>query len=101
MSDLTDDTKLNCAGEFITLSSDPYQMSQAVGALSALLDGGTSVEFIEAFSEALAYCVEQAKEERVKSSSENPDLVDDCLTEILEFSHTYLAKAYEKKVGRA
>lgn len=101
MSNLTDDTKLNCAGEFMMACDDPYQMSQVVGALSSLLDGGTSVEFIEAFSKSLAYCVEQAKEERVKSSSENPDLVDDCLSEILEFSHTYIAKLYEKKVGRA
>ena len=98
---ITDETKINCAGEFVMACDDPYQMSQAVGALSALLDGGTSVEFIEAFSEALTYCVEQTKEERVKSSSENPELVDDNLWEVLDFSHTYLAKAYEKKVGRA
>ena len=98
---ITDETKINCAGEFTMACDDAYQMSQAVGALSALLDGGTSVEFIEAFSEALTYCVEQTKEERVKSSSENPELVDDNLWEVLDFSHTYLAKAYEKKVGRA
>jgi hypothetical protein len=93
---VSDDTKLNCAGEFMTLSSDPYQMSQAVGALSALLDGGTSVEFLEEFSNALNYCIEQAKEGLLKG-----ELADDCLWEILNFSHTYLAKAYEKKVGRA
>ena len=50
---ITDETKINCAGEFTMACDDAYQMSQAVGALSALLDGGTSVEFIEAFSEAL------------------------------------------------
>jgi hypothetical protein len=104
---LTDDTKLNCAGEFMMACDDPYQMSQVVGALSALADinslngGCTTLGFLEEFSNALNYCIEQAKEERAKSSSENPELADDFLCEILEFAHTYLAKAYEKKVGRA
>ena len=107
MSDLSDDTKLNCAGEFMMACDDPYQMSQVVGALSALADinslngGCTTLGFLEGFSNALNYCIEQAKEERAKSSSENPELADDFLCEILEFSHTYLAKAYEKRVGRA
>jgi hypothetical protein len=72
---------------------DPYQMSQVVGALSSLLDG--NIEFIEKFSEALSYSIEQARE------FYKDDAQTDCLEKILRFSHTYLAKAYEKRVGRA
>ena len=108
MSDLSDDTKLNCAGEFMIATRtradhDPYQMSQVVGALSALLDGRTDIEFIEKFSEALAYSIAQAREfyPDITDKEERDDAQTDCLEEILKFSHAYLAKAYEKKVGRA
>ena len=89
-----EDIKLNCAGEFLAACSDPYEMSQMVGALSSLADinslngGCTTLGFLEKFSNALNYSIEQAKD-------------DVCLCEILEFAHTCLAKAYEKKVGRA
>ena len=95
---ISDDTKLNCAGEFMSICETPHQMSQAVGALSALLDGNTSVEFLEGFAEALNYCVEQVKE---SVSNPDSDLADDLAWDSLSFSHAYLAKAYEKKVGRA
>ena len=103
MSDLTDDTKLNCAGEFMMACDDPYRMSQVVGALSSLLDGRTNIEFIEQFSEALSYSIEQAREfyPDITDKEERDDAQTDCLEEILRFSHAYLAKAYEKKVGRA
>jgi hypothetical protein len=101
MSDLSDDTKLNCAGEFMMACDDPYQMSQVVGALSSLLGG--NIEFIEKFSEALSYSIGQAREfyPDLTDKGERDDAQADCLEEILRFSHTYLAKAHEKKVGRA
>ena len=101
MSDLSDDTKLNCAGEFMMACDDPYQMSQVVGALSSLLDG--NIEFIEKFSEALSYSIGQAREfyPDLTDKEEKDDAQTDCLEEILRFSHAYIAKAYEKKVGRA
>ena len=100
MSDLSDETKLDCAGEFMMACDDAYQMSQVVGALSSL-DG--SIEFIEKFSEALSYSVTQAREfyPDLTDKEEKDDAQTDCLEEILRFSHAYLAKAYEKKVGRA
>jgi hypothetical protein len=103
MSDLTDDTKLNCAGEFMMACDDSYRMSQVVGALSSLLDGRTNIEFIEEFSEALSYSIGQAREfyPDITDKEERDDAQTDCLEEILRFSHAYLAKAYQKKVGRA
>lgn len=110
MSNLTDDTKLNCAGEFMMACDDAYQMSQMVGALSALLDdesglgsGAGSLECIEGFSNALAFAILQAKEEHPKiDDGEDKDHAQAvCLEEILRFSHTYIANLYEKKVGRA
>jgi hypothetical protein len=93
---ISDETKLNCAGEFVSACDDPYQTSQAVGALMQFLDGGTSVEFLSKFADALNYCVEQAKEEEFLINKS----ADDIAYEILGFCHSYLAKAYEKKVGR-
>jgi hypothetical protein len=100
---IPDATKLNCAGEFVSACDDPYQTSQAVGALMQLLDGGTSVEFLSEFADALNYCVEQAKEEESHSDEFHEVLrsADDIAYEILEFCHSYLAKAYEKRVGRS
>jgi hypothetical protein len=90
-----EDAKLNCAGEFMSACEGNYQLSQAVGALSRLLDGGATCEFIENFSEALQFAVGEAKR-----SDEEGD-PDARLDLILEFCHAYLAKAYEKKAGRA
>lgn len=89
-----EDSKLNCAGEFMSACNN-YQLSQAVGALSRLLDGGATCEFIENFSEALRFAVGEA---RRFAEKEDPD---PNLDSILEFCHAYLAKAYEKRVGRA
>ncbi|NDG63829.1 MAG: hypothetical protein EBY29_10250 [Planctomycetes bacterium] len=110
MSDLTDDTKLNCAGEFMMACNDASEMSQVVGALASLLDsasgqgrGAGSLEFIESFSEALVYSLAQAKElyPDIIAGEDKDHAQADCLEEILEFSRIYIAKAYEKKVGRA
>jgi hypothetical protein len=109
MSEVSDDTKLNCAGEFMMACNDASEMSQVVGALSSLLDkesglgrGAGSLEFIEKFSEALVYSIAQAKEFYPDFTGEEKDNAQaDCLEEILEFSHAYLAKLHEKKVGRA
>jgi len=90
-----EDSKLNCAGEFMSACEGNYQLSQAVGALSRLLDGGATCEFIEDFSDALQFAVEEAKR---FADKEDPD---PNLDAILGFCHAYLAKAYEKKVGRA
>ena len=91
---ISDETKLNCAGEFMSAfdNSDAYVLSTAVGALGELASH-SDCDFTEAFGEALIYAVQQAKEN-------HSDEVDN-LGSILEFCHTYLAKAYEKKVGRA
>lgn len=92
---ISDDIKINCAGEFMSACSSNYQLSQAVGALAQLLDGGATCEFIENFSEALQFAVGEAKRH---ADTEDPD---PNLDSILGFCHTYLAKAYQKKVGRA
>jgi antitoxin component HigA of HigAB toxin-antitoxin module len=98
---MNDETKLNCAGEFMSACENPHQLSTAVGLLSSIVDGGVEADFLEELCEALSYCVEQAKETRARMQSEDPDLLQDILWDILSFSHTYLVKAYEKKVGRA
>ena len=91
---IPDETKLNCAGEFMSAcdSSDPYLLSTAVKVLGELAFH-SDCDFTEAFGEALIYAVQQAKE---KHSDEADNIGD-----ILEFCHSYLAKAYKKKVGRA
>jgi len=111
MSDLTDDTKLNCAGEFITACENPHQLSQAVELLALLLNGErshaeacfASLEYVENISDALVYSIEQAKDhyKDIDNEQSRTTLQEEVLTQILEFSHAYLAKAYEKKVGRA
>ncbi len=90
---IPDDTKINCAGEFMSAcdNSDAHLLSTAVTALGALGEH-SDCDFTEAFGEALIYAVQQAKD--------HSDEVDN-LGNILEFCHSYLAKAYEKKVGRA
>ena len=94
------EVKLNCAGEFMSACENEYQLSTAVKAL-AEITGESNCDFTESFGDALIYAVQQAKEERAKSSSENPDLSDETLGEILEFCHASLVKAYNKKTGRA
>ena len=104
MNDLTDDTKLNCAGEFMSACENSHQLSQAVSILSSLLDDGlVGLEFVENIADALAYSIEQAKEhyKDIEDQEDRENLQSETLNGILEFSHAYLAKAYEKKVGRA
>lgn len=113
MSDLTDDTKLNCAGEFMSACENSHQLGQAIEILSSLLDDGlASLEYVENISDALAYSIQQAKEhykdieDRTALQGDVLNQIlksnqEDVLNQILEFSHAYLAKAYEKKVGRA
>jgi len=90
---ISDDTKLNCAGEFMSACENNYQLSIAVKILAELA-GESSFEFAENLSEALQFAVAEAKRNTEKDEDEN-------IGDILEFCHTYLAKAYEKKVGRA
>ena len=97
---MSEETKLNCAGEFMSACENEYQLSTAVKALAEITHE-SNCEFTEAFAEALTFAVEQAKVERANSSSENPDLLDDKLGDILEFCHAYLVKAYNTKTGRA
>jgi endonuclease IV len=88
MSDLSDDTKLNCAGEFLTACEDEYEISNSVEVLSVLRNFEPRFEYVSNLAEALTYACEQ-----VENSGD--------IQTILDFAHTYLAKAYEKKVGRA
>ena len=94
---MTNETKLDCVGEFMSAcdNSNPQLLSQSVGALADLLDGGADCEFIKGFAEALLFAVEKAEE-----SSDAGD-ADPHLDSILEFCHTSLAKAYTRKIGRA
>jgi len=88
MSDLPDDTKLNCAGEFMTACEDEYEISNSVEVLSVLRNFEPRFEYVSNLASALTYACEQ-----VQNSGD--------IQIILDFAHTYLAKAYEKKVGRA
>ena len=90
---ISDDTKLNCAGEFMSACENNYQLSIAVKILAELA-GESNFEFAENLSEALQFAVAEAKRNTEKDEDEN-------IGDILEFCHTYLAKAYEKKAGRA
>jgi hypothetical protein len=91
---MNDEIKLNCAGEFMSAcdNSDPHLLSTAVKAVAEICYH-SDCDFTEAFGEALIYAVQQAKE---AGGDHNSNIGD-----ILEFCHTYLVKAYEKKVGRA
>jgi hypothetical protein len=88
MSDLSDDTKLNCAGEFMTACEDEYEISNSVEVLSVLRNFEPRFEYVSNLASALTYACEQ-----VQNSGD--------IQIILDFAHTYLAKAYEKRVGRA
>jgi hypothetical protein len=90
---MNDETKLNCAGEFMSAcdNSDPHLLSSATEAIGALAELGC--EFVEDFADALIFSVQRARE--------NGEDTSDSLRETLYFCHTYLAKAHEKKVGRA
>jgi hypothetical protein len=79
---------LNCAGEFLKNYEDEYDISTSVEVLAVLVRDKPLFGYVSDLAEALTYACEQV---------ENSGDID----EILEFAHTYLAKAYEKKVGRA
>lgn len=91
---IDNETKLNCAGEFMSACDnyDPHLLSTAVKALAEICFH-SNCDFTEALGEALVYAAQQAK----KAGGDHNNNIGD----ILEFSHAYLAKAYEKKVGRA
>lgn len=90
---ISDDTKLNCAGEFMSSCESPHQLFIAIMVLAEIA-GESNCEFAENLSEALQFAVGEAKRNTEKDEDEN-------IGDILEFCHAYLAKAYEKKVGRA
>jgi hypothetical protein len=86
---MTSETKICCAGEFMTAceNGNLTQMEQAIKILAVLIDEGADREFISDLAGALDF----ASTERTEDATQS----------ILEFCHTYLVKAYEKKVGRA
>lgn len=90
--------KINVAGEFMSAcdNSNPDLLSTAVGILAQIKPDTYNCDFIEGLGEALIYAVEMAKE--FSGDMGDPDAN---LESLLDFSHKYLAKAYEKKVGRA
>ncbi|NBO26349.1 MAG: hypothetical protein EBU96_06080 [Actinobacteria bacterium] len=95
-----DETKLNCAGEFMSACSHPHQITQAVNVISQLFDGGTSCEFLSDLADALQYASDEAERYSKRHEHISEDQ-DQNLDSILEFCHAYLVKAYNKKTGRA
>ena len=88
MTQVSDEIKINCAGEFMTSCEDAYEICTSVEVLAVLVKDAPRFEYVSDLAKALTYACEQV---------DNSGDID----EILEFAHTYLAKAYEKKVGRA
>jgi len=89
MSQVSDEIKLNCAGEFLTACDDEYEISTSVEVLAVLVREKARFDYIWSLARALTYACEQLDAKDLK------------IEEVLEFAHLYLAKAYEKKVGRA
>ena len=91
---ITDETRINCAGEFMTAceNGNLTQLDQAIRVLAVLIDDGVDKEFVSDLAGALEFASSQ-------SDDASPNTED--TQSILSFCHTYLAKAYEKKVGRA
>jgi len=87
-----DVTKINCAGEFMTACESLTQMDQAIRVLAVLIDDGVDSEFLSDLAGALEF---------VSAQKDECEDWDRGLHANLEFCHTYLVKAYEKKVGRA
>ena len=92
---ITDETRINCAGEFMTAceNGNLTQLDQAIRVLAVLIDDGVDKEFVSDLAGALEFASSQ-------SDDASPNYFEDTQS-ILEFCHTYLVKAYEKKVGRA
>ena len=88
MTQVSDEININCAGEFMTSCEDAYEICTSVEVLAVLVKDAPRFEYVSDLAKALTYACEQV---------DNSGDID----EILEFAHTYLAKAYEKKVGRA
>lgn len=95
---MSDDIKLACAGEFMTAcdNSNPDLLSTAVGILAQIKPDTYNCDFIEGLGEAFICAVEMARQ--FAGDVGDPDAN---LESFIDFSHKYLAKAYEKKVGRA
>ena len=96
---MNDETKLNCAGEFMTACENLTQMDQAI----RVLDDGVDSEFLSGLAGALEFAFAQVAGDEEFQNKEyvSREFVSDATTSVLEFCHTYLVKAYEKKVGRA
>lgn len=100
---MNDETKLNCAGEFMTACENLTQMDQAIRVLAVLIDDGVDSEFLSGLAGALEFATAQVAGDEEFQNKEyvSREFVSDATTSVLEFCHTYLVKAYEKKVGRA
>lgn len=97
---MSDEIEINCAGEFMTAcdNGNLAQMDQAIRVLAVLIDDGVDSEFLSDLAGALEFVSAQVAGARLECVDEH---VSDATTSVLNFCHTYLVKAYEKKVGRA
>jgi hypothetical protein len=75
MSQVSDEIKLNCAGEFLTACDDEYEISTSVEVLAVLVREKARFDYIWSLARALTYACEQldAKDLKIEEGWRNTE----------------------------